>query len=63
MKKNQNTMVSFTDHLDTYYGKRGEKKREDFEQGFETFKLGIMIRDLRKSRGLICGKTSSPCSA
>jgi len=26
MKKNQKKMISFTDHLDKYYGKRGEKK-------------------------------------
>jgi hypothetical protein len=51
MKKHNNALVSLTDHLDNYYGKRGTKKREEFEQGFETFKLGIMMKDLRKSRG------------
>lgn len=61
MKKNQKKMVSFTDHLDKYYGKRGEKKREEFEQGFETFKLGIMMKDLRKSRGLTQEQLASKC--
>ena len=61
MKKNQNKLVSFTDHLDNYYGKRGEKKREVFEQGFETFKLGIMMKELRKSRGLTQEQLAKKC--
>ena len=34
--KNQtkNNLASFTDHLDTQYGKRGTKEREEFEEGF-----------------------------
>ncbi|MEY5130611.1 MAG: hypothetical protein RL734_678 [Bacteroidota bacterium] len=61
MKKNQSKLVSFTDHLNNYYGKRGTKKREEFEQGFETFKLGIMMKDLRKSRGLTQEQLAIKC--
>ena len=61
MKKNQKKLVSLTNHLDNYYGKRGTKKREEFEQGFETFKLGIMMKDLRKSRGLTQEQLAIKC--
>lgn len=61
MKKHNNALVSLTNHLDNYYGKRGTKKREEFEQGFETFKLGIMMKDLRKSRGLTQEQLAIKC--
>jgi len=53
MKKNKNNnLTSFTDQLDQQYGKRGIEKREVFEEGFEAFKLGVMIQELRKKNGL-----------
>lgn len=53
MKKTENkNLTSFTDHLDQQYGKRGTLKREMFEEGFEAFKLGVMIQELRKENGL-----------
>lgn len=42
-KKNTNkNLTSFSDHLDKEYGKRGTKKREKFEEGFEVFKSGVI---------------------
>ena len=44
MKKKENSnLTSFVDHLDKQYGKRGTKEREEFESGFESFKLGVML--------------------
>jgi hypothetical protein len=51
MKKKRN-ITSFSEHLDKQYGKRGTKKREKYEQEFETFKLGVMLQDLRKELGM-----------
>ncbi len=49
MKKTANkNLTSFTDHLDQQYGKKGTATREKFEEGFEAFKLGVMIFELRK---------------
>ena len=43
MKKDKsNILTSFADHLDEQYGKRGTKEREEFEDGFEAFKIGVM---------------------
>ena len=42
-KKSVNkNLTSFADHTDKEYGKRGTKKREKFEEGFEAFKLGVI---------------------
>ena len=41
MKKNKN-LTSLSDHLDKQYGKRGTAKREEFEEGFQAFKLEVL---------------------
>lgn len=66
MKKMDNKLKSFTDHLDEQYGKKGTEVREKYEEEFEAFKLGVMIQELRKEKGLTqeelaqkCGTTKS----
>ena len=61
--KNQknNTLTSFTDHLDTQYGKRGTPKREEFEEGFESFKIGVMLQELRKEHGMTQEQLAAKC--
>lgn len=50
-KSTNKNLTSFSDHLDKEYGKRGTKKREKFEEGFDAFKLGVMtIKELNKSK-------------
>jgi len=62
MKKEKNkNLTSFTDHLDQQYGKRGTEKREVFEEGFEAFKLGVMIQELRKENGLTQSQLAEKC--
>ena len=51
-KETTKNLTSFPDHLVQQYGKRGTEKREAFEEGFEAFKLGVMIQELRKENGL-----------
>ena len=50
MKKKN--LTTYEDHLDKQYGKRGSKKREEYESGFESFKLGVMIRQAREELNL-----------
>ena len=67
MKKVKNkNLTSFADHLDKQYGKPGTKKREAYEQGFEAFKLGVLIQEMREKQNLTqeqlaenCGTTKS----
>ena len=65
MKKNKN-MQLFEEHLDNQYGKKGTKTRDEFESGFEAFKLGVMLQELRTKEGMTqeqlaekCGTTKS----
>lgn len=62
MKKAANkNLISFEDHLDQQYGKRGTPDRERFEEGFEAFKLGVMIQELRKANGLTQQQLAEKC--
>jgi len=62
MKKTKNNnLTSFTDHLDQQYGKRGTVERESFEEGFEAFKLGVMLQELRKKNGLTQEQLAQKC--
>jgi DNA-binding XRE family transcriptional regulator len=59
--KNSNNLTSFADHLNAQYGERGTAARENYEEGFEAFKLGIMIQELRKGQGLTQEQLAEKC--
>ncbi|MDX9696967.1 MAG: helix-turn-helix transcriptional regulator [Bacteroidales bacterium] len=59
-KINKN-LTSFADHLDEQYGVRGSDEREKFEEGFEAFKLGVMLQGLRKEEGLTQEQLAERC--
>ena len=50
MKKNNITTLDQL--IDKKYGKKGTPKREEWEQGFETFRLGVMIEEERTKMGM-----------
>ena len=50
--KNQNNIVNWNDHLDQKYGKKGTLTREQYEEDFETFKIGVLIQEARKKQNL-----------
>ncbi len=54
-------MTSFSSHLTSQYGERGTAAREAYEEGFEAFKLGVMIQELRKERGLTQQALAEKC--
>ena len=51
MKKSKN-LTSLSDFVDKEYGVKGTKKREKFENEYEAFKLGVLIRQARQEKGL-----------
>lgn len=62
MKKQiNNNLTSFSDHLDTQYGERGTSEREEFEEGFESFKIGVMLQELRKEQGMTQEQLAAKC--
>ena len=60
-KKASNNLTSFADHLDEQYGKRGTEERGRFEEGFEAFRLGVMLQELRKEKGLTQEQLAKKC--
>jgi HTH-type transcriptional regulator / antitoxin HipB len=61
MKTRKNKLVSFDEHLDREYGKRGMPRREKFEQDCEIFKLGIMLQQMRKESNLTQEQLAKKC--
>jgi DNA-binding XRE family transcriptional regulator len=61
MKKTNDNLTSFTDHLDQQYGKHGTEAREQYEEGFEAFKLGVLLQELRKERGMTQEQLAIKC--
>jgi len=51
MKKNPN-LTPLSILIEKEYGKRGTQKREAFEKGFEEFKLGVLIQEARRKKGM-----------
>ena len=54
-------LTSWDDHIDKKYGAVGTKTREDYQQGFETFKLGVMLEEARKSKNLTQEQLAVKC--
>lgn len=62
MNKSKNSkLTSFSDHLDQQYGKKGTPVREQYEDGFEAFKFGAMLQELRKEQGLTQEQLAEKC--
>ncbi len=51
MEVNKN-ITMWEEHLDKKYGKKGTKTRSEYEKGFETFKIGVLIAEARKKQNL-----------
>ena len=60
MKKNKN-LTSFSSHLDKQYGKPGSPGRDAYEQEFEAFRLGALLQELRKEKGLTQEALAEKC--
>ncbi len=51
MKKKPD-LTPLSELIEQEYGERGTPKREAFERGFEEFKMGVLIQEARKKKGL-----------
>ena len=58
--KNEN-LTSLTEILDKEYGKKGTKKRNEFEKEYEEFKLGVLIQQARLEKGLTQEQLAEKC--
>jgi DNA-binding XRE family transcriptional regulator len=49
MKKNTKTWEEIKDSV---YGKKGTERRDELERDFESFKIGLLLREARKKKNL-----------
>ncbi len=54
-------ITTFEQHLEANYGKKGTKKRDKFEEGYEAFRIGIILQALRKQKGLTQQQLAEKC--
>jgi ribosome-binding protein aMBF1 (putative translation factor) len=59
--KTKNNTRTLDELIELEYGKKGSKKREQFEKGFEVYKLGIMIQLARQEKGLTQQALAQKC--
>ena len=54
MKKERNKMdtKSWKEIKDNVYGKKGTERRDSLERDFESFKIGLLLREAREEKNL-----------
>jgi ribosome-binding protein aMBF1 (putative translation factor) len=45
-------LIPLEDFIDKHVGPIGTERRNTFETGYDTFKLGVLIKTLRKQKGM-----------
>lgn len=51
-KEKDKNLMSLEQFKEKNYGKRGSKKREELEAGYDSFKIGALIQDTRLEMGM-----------
>jgi len=52
MKTKNKNLMSLEEFKEKNYGKRGTKKRDELEAGYENFKVGVLLHQARLEKGL-----------
>ncbi|MDP1811127.1 MAG: type II toxin-antitoxin system RelE/ParE family toxin [Sediminibacterium sp.] len=61
MKAKKNNLVDLEEFIDKDHGKRGTKRRDKFEEGYEAFKLGVMMQEMRLQRNMTQEQLAEKC--
>lgn len=61
MKTENKKITSFSKHLDAQYGRSGTETRQKYEEEYESFKLGALIQEMRKERGMTQEQLAAKC--
>ena len=59
--KNKSNVTTFDQILDKKYGEKGEPKREEWEQQFESFRLGVLLEEARIKLGMTQEELANKC--
>jgi ribosome-binding protein aMBF1 (putative translation factor) len=52
MKVAKSDLTTLEQFKEKHYGKRGTEKRDSLENGYENFKVGVLIQEARLDKGL-----------
>ncbi len=52
MSKRNKNLITLEEFKEKNYGKRGTKKRDELEAGYENFKIGVLLHQARLEKGL-----------
>ena len=58
--KNKN-LKSLAQFIDEEYGKKGSQKRDAFDEGYEEFKLGVLLQQARLQKGMTQEELAIKC--
>lgn len=61
MKKVNKNITTLDEILEKKYGKSGSKKRDKWEQDFESFRLGVMLEEARTKLGMTQEELAEKC--
>jgi len=59
--KTKNNIKTLSQIVQEQYGKKGTLKRDNFDKGYESFKLGAMIQEARLEKGLTQEQLAVKC--
>ncbi|MCZ2472711.1 helix-turn-helix domain-containing protein [Aquirufa ecclesiirivi] len=52
MKAKKSKFISLDQLVDTEFGKSGQERRDEFDAGYQSFKLGFLLHEARMHQGL-----------
>ena len=61
MSNENNNITTLDQILDKKYGEKGQPKREEWEQQFESFRLGVLLEEARTKMGLTQEQLAVKC--
>jgi HTH-type transcriptional regulator / antitoxin HipB len=61
MKKSNKNLQSLDLFIDQQYGKKGTEKRNSFDEGYEEFKLGVLLQQARLNQGMTQEELAEKC--
>jgi HTH-type transcriptional regulator / antitoxin HipB len=59
--KQKGNLKTLDQFVDEQYGKKGTTKRDKLEEGFEAFKLGVLLQQARLEKGMTQEELARKC--
>jgi HTH-type transcriptional regulator / antitoxin HipB len=63
MSKENSNITTLDQIIDKKYGSKGQAKREEWEQQFESFRLGVLLEEARNKMGITQEQLAVKCGS